>query len=194
MFAVVQRVALSHPEVSVKFIRDGRQELLTPGDGQLKSAVYAVLGRELALGFREVKSSGEEMSVTGFVSMPACCRASRSWQFFFVNGRQVKSPLMMAALEEAYKNQRMVGKFPGCVLHLQTKLNAVDVNVHPAKTEVKFGGERAVFSAVYHGAEKHRNRRGPKAGHGDGKSVQDQCGSRRPRRDILCWPVPVFTG
>ena len=150
VFAVVQRVALSHPEVSVKFIRDGRQELLTPGDGQLKSAVYAVLGRELALGFREVKSSGEEMSVTGFVSMPACCRASRSWQFFFVNGRQVKSPLMMAALEEAYKNQRMVGKFPGCVLHLQTKLNAVDVNVHPAKTEVKFGGERAVFSAVYH--------------------------------------------
>ena len=150
VFAVVQRVALSHPEVSVKFIRDGRQELLTPGDGQLKSAVYAVLGRELVLGFREVKSSGEEMSVTGFVSMPACCRASRSWQFFFVNGRQVKSPLMMAALEEAYKNQRMVGKFPGCVLHLQTKLNGVDVNVHPAKTEVKFGGERAVFSAVYH--------------------------------------------
>lgn len=150
VFAVIQRVALSHPEISVKFIRDGKQELLTPGDGQLKSAVYAVLGRELALGFREVRSAGEDMSVTGFVSMPACCRASRSWQFFFVNGRQVKSPLMMAALEEAYKNQRMVGKFPGCVLHLQTKLNAVDVNVHPAKTEVKFGAERTVFSAVYH--------------------------------------------
>ncbi len=150
VFAVVQRVALSHPEVSVKFIRDGKQELLTPGDGQLKSAVYAVLGRELALGFREVRSAGEDMSVEGFVSLPACCRASRNWQFFFVNGRQVKSPLMTAALEEAYKNQKMVGKFPGCVLHLRTKLNAVDVNVHPAKTEVKFGGERAVFSAVYH--------------------------------------------
>ena len=150
VFAVVQRVALSHPEVSVKFIRDGKQELLTPGDGQLKSAVYAVLGRELALGFREVKSAGEDMSVEGFASMPACCRASRSWQFFFVNGRQVKSPLMTAALEEAYKNQKMVGKFPGCVLHLRTKLSAVDVNVHPAKTEVKFGAERAVFSAVYH--------------------------------------------
>ncbi len=150
VFAAVQRTALSHPEVSVKFIRDGKQELLTPGDGQLKSAVYAVLGRELALGFREVKAAGEDMSVTGFVSMPACCRASRSWQFFFVNGRQVRSPLMTAALEEAYQNQRMVGRFPGCVLHLQTKLNAVDVNVHPAKTEVKFGGERAVFSAVYH--------------------------------------------
>ena len=150
VFSVVQRAALSHPEVSVKFIRDGKQELLTPGDGQLKSAVYAVLGRELALGFREVRASGEGMSVEGFASMPACCRASRSWQFFFVNGRQVKSPLMTAALEEAYKNQRMVGKFPGCVLHLRTKLNAVDVNVHPAKTEVKFGAERAVFSAVYH--------------------------------------------
>ena len=150
VFAVVQRVALSHPEVSVKFIRDGKQEMLTPGDGQLKSAVYAVLGRELALGFREVKASGEDMTVTGFVSLPACCRGSRNYQFFFVNGRQVKSRLMMAALEEAYQNQKMVGKFPGCVLHLETKLNAVDVNVHPAKTEVKFGNERQVFSAVYH--------------------------------------------
>ena len=150
VFAVVQRIALSHPEVSVKFIRDGKQELLTPGDGQLQSAVYAVLGRELALGFRPVQASGEEMSVSGFVSLPACCRGSRNWQYFFVNGRQVKSPLMTAALEEAYKNQKMVGKFPGCVLHLCTKLSAVDVNVHPAKTEVKFGNERQVFSAVYH--------------------------------------------
>ena len=150
VFAVVQRVALSHPEVSVKFIRDGKQELLTPGDGRLQSAVYAVLGRELALGFRAVKATGEDMTVSGFVSLPACCRGSRNWQFFFVNGRQVKSRIMMAALEEAYKNQKMVGKFPGCVLHLETKLNAVDVNVHPAKTEVKFGNERQVFSAVYH--------------------------------------------
>ena len=150
VFAVVQKVALSHPEVSVKFIRDGKQELLTPGDGQLQSAVYAVLGRELALGFRSVKASAEDMTVSGFVSLPACCRNSRSWQYFFVNGRQVKSALMMAALEEAYKNQKMVGKFPACVLHLETKLSAVDVNVHPAKTEVKFGSERQVFSAVYH--------------------------------------------
>ena len=150
VFANVQRLALSHPEVSVKFIRDGKQELLTPGDGQLQSAVYSVLGRELALGFRPVKASGEDMTVTGFVSMPACCRGSRSWQFFFVNGRQVKSPLMAAALEQAYQNQKMVGKFPGCVLHLELKLSAVDVNVHPAKTEVKFGQERQVFSAIYH--------------------------------------------
>ena len=150
VFAAVQRLALSHPEVSFQFIRDGKQELLTPGDGKLESAVYAVLGRELALGLRPVQASGEEMSVTGFVSMPACCRNSRNWQFFFVNGRFIKSRLMMAALEEAYANQRMVGKFPACVLHLRTKLNAVDVNVHPAKTEVKFGAERQVFSAVYH--------------------------------------------
>ena len=150
VFAAVQRLALSHPEVSFQFIRDGKQELLTPGDGKLESAVYAVLGRELALGLRPVQASGEEMSVSGFVSMPACCRNSRNWQFFFVNGRYVKSRLMMAALEEAYANQRMVGKFPACVLHLRTKLNAVDVNVHPAKTEVKFGAERQVFSAVYH--------------------------------------------
>lgn len=150
VFGVIQRVALSHPEVSVKFIRDGKQELLTPGDGQLQSAVYAVLGRELALGFRPVKASGEDMTVSGFASLPACCRPSRTWQFFFVNGRQVKSPLMMAALEEAYKNQKMVGKFPGCVLHLEMKLSAVDVNVHPSKTEVKFGSERQVFTAVYH--------------------------------------------
>ena len=150
VFAAVQRLALSHPEVSFQFIRDGKQELLTPGDGKLESAVYAVLGRELALGLRPVQASGEEMSVSGFVSMPACCRNSRNWQFFFVNGRFIKSRLMMAALEEAYANQRMVGKFPACVLHLRTKLNAVDVNVHPAKTEVKFGAERQVFSAVYH--------------------------------------------
>ena len=150
VFAVVQKAALSHPEVSFHFIRDGKQELMTPGDGQLKSAVYAVLGRELALGFRPVQSAGEDMSVTGFVSMPACCRASRNWQFFFVNGRPVKSPLMTAAVEQAYQNQKMVGKFPGCVLHLDIRRSAVDVNVHPAKSEVKFGSERQVFSAVYH--------------------------------------------
>ena len=98
VFGVVQRVALSHPEVAVKFLRDGKQELATPGDGQLRSAVYAVLGRDLALGFTQVDSSDEGMSVSGFVSQPSCCRASRNWQFFFVNGRQVKSRLMMAAL------------------------------------------------------------------------------------------------
>ena len=149
-FSAVQKQALSHPEVSFKFIRDGKQELLTPGDGQLRSALYAVLGRELALGFVPVEGSGEDISVSGFVSLPTCCRGNRGYQFFFVNGRYVKSQSMTAALEQAYANQRMVGKFPGCVLHLTVKLNAVDVNVHPTKQEVKFGAERAVFSAVYY--------------------------------------------
>ncbi len=149
-FAMVQRLALSHPEVSIKFLRDGKQDLLTPGDGRLQSALYAVLGRDLALGFTPVKGSGEDMAVTGFVSLPTCCRGTRGYQHFFVNGRYVKSRTMMAALEEAYANQKMVGKFPGCVLHLQTKLNAVDVNVHPTKQEVKFGSEKKVFDAVYY--------------------------------------------
>ena len=150
VFAVVQRIALSHPELSVRFIRDGRQELLTPGDGQLKSAVYAVMGRDIALGFLPVSGSGQGMSVSGFASLPACCRGSRGWQHFFVNGRYIKSRTMMAALEEAYKNQRMVGRFPGCVLHLTVRPNEVDVNVHPTKTEVKFQNEQQVFSTVYY--------------------------------------------
>lgn len=149
-FATVQRIALSHPEVSLKFLRDGKQELLTPGDGQLRSAVYSVLGRDLALGFVPVSGSGEEMEVSGFCSLPTCCRGTRGYQHFFVNGRYVKSRTMMAALEEAYSNQKMVGKFPGCVLHLTTKLNQVDVNVHPTKTEVKFASDKKVFDAVYY--------------------------------------------
>ena len=135
VFALVQKLALSHPEVSIKFLRDGKHDLLTPGDGNLQSALYAVLGRDMA---------------PGFVSLPACCRGSRNQQFFFVNGRQVKSKLLMAALERAYENQKMVGKFPGCALQLQLKANAVDVNVHPAKTEVKFLYERKVFDGVYY--------------------------------------------
>ena len=149
-FAMIQRLALSHPEVSIKFLRDGKQDLLTPGDGKLQSALYAVLGRDLALGFTPVKGSGEDMTVTGFVSLPTCCRGTRGYQHFFVNGRYVKSRTMMAALEEAYANQKMVGKFPGCVLHLTTRLNAVDVNVHPTKQEVKFGSDKKVFDAVYY--------------------------------------------
>lgn len=150
VFAVVQRTALSHPELSVKFLRDGKQELLTPGDGKLQSAIYSVFGRDIALGFTEMKGSGEEMEVSGFISRPTCCRGTRGYQHFFVNGRYIKSRTMMAALEEAYANQKMVGKFPGCVLHLSTKLSAVDVNVHPTKTEVKFVSEKKVFDAVYY--------------------------------------------
>ena len=177
VFAVVQRLALSHPELSVKFIRDGKQELLTPGDGQLKSAIYAVLGRDLALGFVPVKGSGENMEISGFVSLPTCCRGSRSYQHFFVNGRYIKSRVMMAALEEAYRNQKMVGKFPGCVLHLTLRPNSVDVNVHPTKTEVKFQNEQQVFSTVYHGVLAALN--------GDKSRPQAVVKSVLPRQDTV---------
>ena len=150
VFALVQKLALSHPEVALKFIRDGKQELLSPGDGKLKSAMYAVFGRDIALGFTPVRSEAEEVTVSGFVSLPACCRGTRSYQHFFVNGRQVKSRLLMTALEKAYENQKMVGKFPGCVLQIDIKPSTVDVNVHPAKTEVKFLYERKVFDGVYY--------------------------------------------
>ncbi|MCI8593887.1 MAG: DNA mismatch repair endonuclease MutL [Oscillospiraceae bacterium] len=150
VLAVVQRIALSHPEIKVKFIRDGKQELLTPGDGKLQSAMYAVLGRNIALGFTKVVGSGEDVAVRGYCSIPACCRTTRATQFFYVNGRHVRSRIMTAALEEAYRNRKMVGKFPGCVLFLEVRLTAVDVNVHPAKTEVKFGNERRIFDAVYY--------------------------------------------
>ena len=154
VYAVVQHVALSHPEVSFRFVREGKEELLTPGDGDLRSAVYAVLGREVALGMLPCKRKDEELSVKGFISRPTCCRGNRSGQHFFVNGRYVKSRTMSAALEQAYQNQKMVGKFPGCVLRVACKLNAVDVNVHPAKTEVKFTSERKLFDAVYYAVKE----------------------------------------
>ena len=151
VFAVVQHEALAHPEVAFTFIKEGKTELRTPGDGQLKSALYSVLGRDLALGFLPVKGSGEGgITVEGFASMPVCCRGTRAYQHFFVNGRYIKSKTMTAALEQAYANQKMVGKFPGCVIHVNTKLSSVDVNVHPTKTEVKFVSERQIFDAVYH--------------------------------------------
>ena len=113
VFALVQKLALSHPEVALKFFRDGKQELMTPGDGKLASALYAVLGRDMALGIHPPsRGRGEEMSVTGYVSLPACCRGNRTYQHFFVNGRYIKSKLLTAALERAYENQKMVGKFP----------------------------------------------------------------------------------
>ena len=149
-YAAVQHAALSRPEVSFRFLRDGKEEMMTPGDGKLRSALYSVLGREVALGLLPCRGSGEELAVEGFISRPACCRGNRSGQHFFVNGRYVKSRTMSAALEEAYRNQKMVGKFPGCVLCITSRLNAVDVNVHPAKTEVKFTSEKKLFDAIYY--------------------------------------------
>lgn len=147
---VIAQIALSHPEVSIRFIRDGKEELHTPGDGKLLSAVYAVRGRDFALGLREVEGGGEGVSVRGYVTDPLAGRGSRAMQTFFCCGRVIKSALLTAALEEAYANRQLKGKFPGCVLHIDLPLHMVDVNVHPAKTVVKFVSERAVFSAVHH--------------------------------------------
>ena len=148
--AAVQLQALAHPEVSFQFLKDGKQVLSTPGNGGLQAAVYCVYGRECAQ-MVNVDSRWESYSLTGFVSKPTDARPSRSLQTFFVNNRPVKSKLLIAALEEAYRNQIMVGKFPACVLHLTLPANAVDVNVHPAKTEVKFLSEKAVFDCVHYG-------------------------------------------
>ena len=148
--AAVQMQALAHPSVSFRMLRDGKEVLNTPGTGKLSDAVYCVYGKECAR-MAKVDSRWEQYSLTGFVSKPTDSRPSRSLQTFFVNGRPVKSRLLISALEEAYRNQIMVGKFPACVLHLNLPANAVDVNVHPAKTEVKFLNEKAVFDCVHYG-------------------------------------------
>ena len=147
---LVQHLALSHPSVSFQFRKDGADALHTPGDGRLESAVYAALGRDFAKSLVPVQGKGGDVSVSGFVTSPLQCRGSRSMQVFFVNGRFIKSQLLTAALEEGYRNQIMKGKFPGCVLAVTVPVTLVDVNVHPAKTQVKFAREREVFDAVYH--------------------------------------------
>ena len=148
--AAVQLQALAHPEVAFQFLRDGKQVLSTPGTGGLQAAMYCVYGRDCAK-MVGVESRWEGYTLTGYVSLPTDARPSRSLQTFFVNDRPVKSKLLIAALEEAYRNQIMVGKFPACVLHLRLPASAVDVNVHPAKTEVKFLSEKAVFDCVHYG-------------------------------------------
>ena len=147
---VVQHLALSHPDVSFKLLRDGQEVLHTPGDGQLLSAIYAALGRDFAKSLLEVDGGSGDVRASGFVSSPAAGHGTRARQLFFVNGRLVKSQLLTAAVEEAYRNRLLKGKFPGCVLHITLPVNEVDVNVHPAKTVVKFAAEKAVFDAVHY--------------------------------------------
>ena len=147
---LMQHLALSHPDVSFKFIKDGAEALHTPGDGRLDSAIYAALGRDFARSLLPVKGGGDGVTVSGFITRPLQGRGSRGMQVFFVNGRFIKSQLLTAALEEGYRNQIMKGRFPGCVLAVTLPVTAVDVNVHPAKTQIKFAQEQAVFNAVYH--------------------------------------------
>lgn len=147
---VVDRVALSHPEVSVRFIRDGKETMFTSGDGNLKNTIYTVLGKEFASTLIPAEYELDGIRVSGFISKPFAARPSRSMQFFFLNHRFIKTRTGMAALEEAYKNQIMVGKFPACVLNIDAHAQSVDVNVHPAKTEVRFANEKLIFNAVYY--------------------------------------------
>ena len=149
--SVVHRLSMAHPEIAFRFFRDGQEQLSTPGDGRLLSAVYAVFGRQSAKEMIHVDGRSEKFAVQGFVSLPAASRGNRSGQFFYVNGRNIQSKLLTAALEEAYRNQMLPGRFPSCVLNLQMPLSAVDVNVHPAKTQVRFLSEKAVFDCVHYG-------------------------------------------
>ncbi len=158
VFAAVQKQAVAHPDIAMRFLRDGREDLSTPGDGKLLSAIYSVFGRQTAMEMVELDSKWEKTRVHGYISKPTASRGNRNYQIFFVNGRYVKSLLLSAALEEAYKNQMMTGRFPACVLELTMPLGAVDVNIHPAKTEVKFLNERDAYDCVYYGAMSSLNR------------------------------------
>ena len=146
----VTHVALSHPEVSVKFIREGKLQYVTPGDGQLRGAAYAVLGREFSRDLIELKNQEGVYRITGLVTPPKSCRASRSMQHFYINGRYVRNRTMMAGMEMAFKGTMMQGKFPGGILLLEMPPDLVDVNVHPAKIEARFARENDVFDVVYH--------------------------------------------
>ncbi len=147
--AVVERIALSHPEIAFKFIRDGKEVLSTSGDSNTKNCVYSVLGREFSNSLIDVNAETNGVRVTGLTCKPVSCKATRNSQYTFLNGRLVRSGTVIAAVEQAYKNSAMVGKFPGFVLYLEMPFDTVDVNVHPAKTEVRFSDEKKIFDAVY---------------------------------------------
>ena len=149
----VTHVALSHPEVSIKFVREGKLQYVTPGDGQLQGAAYAVLGREFSRDLIGVDASESVYRIRGLITPPKSCRASRSMQHFYINGRYVRNRTIMAAMETSFKGTTMQGKFPGGILMLEMPADLVDVNVHPAKTEVRFARENDVFDVVYHGVK-----------------------------------------
>ena len=145
---LIDRLALSHPEIAFKLIRDRETKLATPGSGDLLATIFAVYGNEFGRGLIPVECESGPIRVSGYLARPECCRPSRSMEHFFINRRYVKSVTMMAAVEESYRNHIMVGKFPGCIIELTIDPAQVDVNVHPAKLEVKLSDERSVFDAV----------------------------------------------
>ena len=150
---ILDKIALSHPEISFRYIRDGKEVLHTPGDGKLSSALYAVYGKEFSASLIPVSYNLQGVGVKGFISKPAASRANRSMQNFFINGRYIRSRTASVALEEACKGAVMAGKFPACALHLELGKETVDVNVHPAKMEIRFANEQPVFDAVYYGVK-----------------------------------------
>ncbi len=147
---VIDAIALSHPEISIRFIKDSKSALVTSGDGKLTSTIYSVLGREFSSGLISADSTTAGIRVSGMISKPTYCRPTRSAQYFFLNNRFIRSGVVAKAIDQAYKNTVMVGKFPACVLNIDIPFNRVDVNVHPAKTEVRFSDEKSVFEAVYY--------------------------------------------
>lgn len=151
--SVIEKIALSHPEISFRFIRDAKQSIVTSGNGNLKDTIYSVLGKDFTKTLVPVDYSINNMRVHGYVTKPSQARKSRAMQYFFINSRFVKSQTCMAALEQAYRNSIMVGKFPGCVLNVECNNSFVDVNVHPAKIEVRFVNEKPVFELVYYGVK-----------------------------------------
>ena len=155
--AAVEKLALSHPEISIRFIRDGKQVFTTNGDGNLQNVCFSAFGKDFSNGLLNVDSAVGNVSVKGLVTPPFNCRGSRGMQYFFVNGRSVKNTTIMAAFENAYKNSVMVGKFPGGVLFITLPPELVDVNVHPSKIEVRFSDERGIFDAVYHSVKTALN-------------------------------------
>lgn len=147
--SIVDKIALSHPDISVSFIRDGKQIYRTPGNNDLLGTIYTVLGRDFAKSMLPVDYRLGQVGVSGFVCRPMSARANRTMQHFFVNGRYTRTRTCGVALEEGYRGSMMVGKYPSCVLMLTLPCDQVDVNVHPAKIEVRFVSEKDVFDAVY---------------------------------------------
>ena len=148
--AVVEKIALSHPEIAFRLIIDGNIKLDTAGDGKLLSAIYAVFGRDFSRALIEVNEKSEGIGISGYIGRPDNCKVNRNYQNFFINGRYVKSRTAQAALEQAFTSYMAPEKFPVCVLNIEINPMLVDVNVHPAKLEVKFSNEKPVFEAVYY--------------------------------------------
>lgn len=155
---IVEKIAISHPQISFKFIKENKIVLHTSGDGKLISAIYSVLGKDFAKSLLEVEYSYKGIDILGFITKPTFARSNRTMQHFFVNDRYVKSKTCMVSLEEAYKNSIMVSKFPGCVLMVNLDFSQVDVNVHPSKIEIRFSKEQDVFEAVYFAVKTSLNK------------------------------------